>query len=242
MAIFYLKLSKKKKELEQANHIKDKIFSIVAHDIRGPVGTLNSMVDILVNEDHGMNYKEILASYQPVIASSYNMLENLLVWAKSNLGKLETSPIIHPLYKSLNEVIALFSHISKNKAIRIKTNVPEHIHVYADKILLQTVLRNILNNAIKFTPRNGEIKINAQIIEEMVVVSVTDNGIGIPQEIQPTILKGYFHSPGTNKENGSGLGLMISHELALKNGGDIWFTSKQAEGSTFFISIPVNLQ
>lgn len=239
LVIFYLKLSKKKKELEQANHMKDKVFSIVAHDIRGPVGTLNSMIDILVNEDHGMNYKDVLASYQPIIASSYNMLENLLVWAKSNLGKLETSPVIHPLYKSLNEIIALFSHISGNKGISIISEIPEHIRVYADKILLQTVLRNIINNAIKFTPRNGEIKIKTQISEKMVIVSVTDNGIGIPQEVQPTILKGYYHSPGTNKENGSGLGLMICQELALKIGGEIWFTSTQGKGSTFFISIPV---
>ncbi|MGM0620979.1 MAG: tetratricopeptide repeat protein [Bacteroidota bacterium] len=239
-AVFYLKLSKKKKELEQVNHTKDKIFSIVAHDIRGPVGTLNSMVDILVDEEHDLNYKEILTSYKPVIAGSFNMLENLLVWAKSNLGKLETSPVSHNLSKPINEAVTLFSHILIDKSITLETDVPENIKVFADEILLQTVIRNILSNAIKFTPRNGKIEVNAQTEDNKAIVSVTDNGIGIPQVIQPTILTGNYHSPGTNNENGSGLGLMLSKELAVKNGGDIWFTSQKGEGSTFYISVPLD--
>lgn len=239
-AVFYLKLSKKKKELEQVNHTKDKIFSIVAHDIRGPVGTLNSMVDILVDEEHDLNYKEILASYKPVIAGSFNMLENLLVWAKSNLGKLETSPVSHKLSKPINETISLFSHISNDKSITLETDVPENIKIFADEILLQTVIRNILSNAIKFTPRKGKIEVKAQTDDNKAILSVADNGVGIPQEVQPTILTGNYHSPGTDNENGSGLGLMLSKELAVKNGGDIWFTSKKGEGSTFFISVPLD--
>jgi two-component system sensor histidine kinase/response regulator len=239
-AVFYLKLSKKKKELEQANHTKDKIFSIVAHDIRGPVGTLNSMVDILVDEEHDLNYKEILATYKPVIAGSFNMLENLLVWAKSNLGKLETSPVSHKLSKPINETISLFSHISNDKSITLETDVPENIKVCADEILLQTVIRNLVSNAIKYTPQNGKIEVKAQVDNNMAIISVADNGVGIPKETQSTVLTGHYHSPGTNNENVSGLGLMLSKELAVKNGGDIWFTSQKGEGSTFHISVPLD--
>lgn len=239
VSFLYFKLKKKKKELQKANQDKDKIFSIVAHDLRGPVGTLNSMIEILIAEDHGLNYPEILKKFKPVIASSFDMLENLLVWAKSNLGKLETNPVILSVNKIIGETISLFSHYSQGKSISVVSETDPEIKVMADKILLETVIRNLLKNAIKFTPENGSITIKSSIKNKHAVISVIDNGIGVPRDVQHSILKGFYHSTGTQNEKGTGLGLVLSKELAEKNGGSLWFSSIEGQGSTFSFSIPL---
>lgn len=239
VSFLYFKLKKKKKELQIANQDKDKIFSIVAHDLRSPVGTLNSMIEILIAEDHGLNYPEILKKFKPVIAGSFDMLENLLVWAKSNLGKLETNPVILPVNKIIGETISLFSHFSQGKSITVKNETDQEIKVMADRILLETVTRNLLKNAIKFTPENGSITIKSSVKNKHAVISVIDNGVGIPRDVQHTILKGFYHSEGTQNEKGTGLGLMLSKELAEKNGGSLWFSSIEDQGSTFSFSIPL---
>jgi len=239
VSVFYFKLKKRKKELQEANQAKDKIFSIVAHDLRSPVGTLNSMIAILTEEDHGLNYRELLNKFKPIIAGSFDMLENLLVWAKSNLGKLETDPTILSLNKIIDETISLFSHFSEEKSIGIKYESSSEIKVMADKILLETVIRNLLKNAIKFTPENGEIRIESTIENGFAVISVTDNGVGIPQKVQTSVLKGFYQSAGTHNEKGTGLGLMLSKELAEKNWGKLWFKSTEGKGSTFSFSVPL---
>lgn len=239
VSFLYFKLKKKKKELQKANQDKDKIFSIVAHDLRSPVGTLNSMIEILTEEDHGLNYQDILKKFKPVIAGSFDMLENLLVWAKSNLGKLETNPVILSVNKIMGETISLFSHFSQEKSITIKNEADQEIKVMADRILLETVIRNLLKNAIKFTPENGSITVKSSIKNKYVVISVIDNGVGIPKDVQHSILKGFYHSEGTQNEKGTGLGLVLSKELAEKNGGSLWFSSIEGQGSTFSFSIPL---
>jgi len=240
ISVFNFKLKKKKKELQEANHAKDKIFSIVAHDLRSPVGTLNSMIDVLVEDNHGFDYKEILNQFKPVVAGSFDMLENLLVWAKANLGKLETSPVTLSLNQTINETIALMANFSQEKSIEIWF-YPEHdIEVRADKIMLETVIRNLLKNAIKFTPENGKIEIVTLIKNSHAQVSIIDNGVGIPSEKQKFILKGAYNTNGTQNEKGSGIGLMLSKELAEKNGGKLWFSSAESKGSTFSFSVPLN--
>jgi signal transduction histidine kinase len=239
VSFLYFKLKKKKKELQEANQAKDKIFSIVAHDLRSPVGTLNSMIDILTEEDHGFNYRQMLNKFKPIIAGSFDMLENLLVWAKSNLGKLETNRVPLSLNKEIEETISLFSHFSQEKSIEIKYDAEQEIEVMADKILLETVIRNLLKNAIKFTAERGEIRIKSSIENAFAIISVTDNGIGIPQEVQASVLNGFYHSAGTQNEKGTGLGLMLSKELAEKNGGKLWFKSIEGKGSTFSFSVPL---
>ncbi|SHF30503.1 Tetratricopeptide repeat-containing protein [Mariniphaga anaerophila] len=240
ISFFFLKLRKKKKELQEANHAKDKIFSIVSHDLRGPVGTLNSMVDILVEEDHGFDYRELLNQYKPIIAGSFNMLENLLVWAKSNLGKLESTPVSLSLNKTIEETISLFSHFALEKSIAVTFEPHKKTIVLADKILLETVVRNLLKNAIKFTRKNGNILIKTKEQENFAIISVIDDGVGIPEKVQQSVLKGFYHSEGTQNEKGSGLGLTLSNELAEKNGGKLWFTSIEEKGSTFSFSVPLD--
>jgi signal transduction histidine kinase len=239
MLYFNFKLKKRKAALQEANMAKDRIFSIVAHDLRSPVGTLNSMVDILVEEDHGMNYRDLLKKYKPVIAASFNMLENLLVWAKSNLGKLDTAPGAIPLNKSIEESVAMAMHFSQKKSIDIEFQNGTDIQVWGDKVLLETVIRNLLNNAIKFTQTDGKVSISTKAGNGHAVISVSDTGVGIPPNTQATLLKGNHQTEGTGKEKGSGLGLMLSKDLAERNGGSLWFSSFEGEGSTFSFSIPL---
>ncbi len=240
ISFFYLKLKKKKRELQEANHAKDKIFSIVAHDLRGPVGTLNSMIEILVEEDHTFNYKEILHEFRPIVASSFDMLENLLVWAKTNLGKLETNPVSLPINKIIQEAILLFTHFSEEKSIKIQFMPERRMQVNADKVMLETVIRNLLKNALKFTREGGTITIKTRYNIQYVIVEICDNGVGIPANVQETILNGSFTSAGTQNEKGSGLGLLLSKELTERNGGKLWFTSTEGEGSCFSLSVPLD--
>jgi len=239
MLYFNFKLKKRKAALQEANMAKDRIFSIVAHDLRSPLGTLNSMVDILVEEDHGMNYRDLLKKYKPVIAASFNMLENLLVWAKSNLGKLETDPEVVSLNKTIEESVAMAMHFSQKKSIGIDFQNGHDMQVWADKVLLETVIRNLLNNAIKFTHSDGKIFIKTKSGNGKAVISVSDTGVGIPPTAQTTLLKGNYQTEGTKKEKGSGLGLMLSKDLAERNGGSLWFSSSEGEGSTFSFSVPL---
>ncbi len=232
-------LSKKKKQLQEANQAKDKIFSIVAHDLRGPVGNLNNMIDLMVSENMEKNYRNILNTFKPVITNSYNMLENLLVWAKSNLGNLEFEGSNIPLQKTIGETIIPFLNIAAQKSINIDFKTKKEIIVFADVILLQTIIRNLLNNAIKFSNEGGSIIIEAETTEKQAVVSVADTGIGIPEEKQEHLFEGKFHATGTREEKGSGLGLMLCYEMAVKNGGSLWFKSTRGHGSTFSFSVPV---
>lgn len=230
-------LSKMKKELLMANHTKDKIFSIVAHDLRGSVGSLNNFIDLMVTDDFETDYKSILSRFKPVIASSFAMLENLLVWAKSDLGKLEIAKEKVYLNKIINNTVIFLSKIFDEKNIKLTFLSTENIYVWSDLIILQSVLRNLLSNAVKFSLANGLIEISANVLNGQCVVQVSDNGLGIPAEIKDQIFTGTFHTPVTNNEKGSGLGLVLCKELIEKNGGTIWFKPNKNQGTSFFFSI-----
>ncbi len=231
-------LTRKKKELQKANETKDKIFSIVSHDLRGPVGNLNNMIDILVNEKIEEDHRKLLHMFKPAITNSYNLLNNLLVWAKSNLGKLEFKGRNFELEALINETILPIADLAAKKSITINYESNQKTFAFADKMLTQTILRNLLNNAIKFTSEKGIIKIFIEESGKNIVISVKDNGVGISKKNQSVMFKTETHTLGTNRETGSGLGLMLCRELSEKNGGSIWFTSRQGEGSTFSFSVP----
>jgi len=239
ISVFYLKMGKKKKELQKAIWVKDKIFSIVAHDLRSPVGTLSNIVEILVDDTIKIDHRLLLNEYKPVMTASFTMLDNLLVWAKANLGKIDASPVLISLNMLIKEIMVLFSFSAGQKSISVVFKPGPEVNVLADRILLETILRNLLNNAIKFTDTGGTIRIEVAKGKNVVKISLTDNGIGIPVHAQSTVLNGHFHSYGTRNEKGSGIGLMLCRELAALNGGDLWFTSKEGKGSTFSFSVPL---
>ena len=235
---FYLRMGRRKKELQAAVHAKDKIFSIVAHDLRSPVGALNNMVEILSDEQNEVNYRQLLKEYKPVISASYSMLDDLLIWAKTNLGKIDVFPrsvLLNDLIEAIR-IVYLFQTEQKN--ITVLSEVKPETVVFADQAILETILRNLLNNAIKFTDFDGIIRISSRREQDYEIISIADTGVGIPSDAQSSIFEGTFHAYGTRNEKGAGLGLMLCKELAVLNGGDLWFTSIEGTGSTFSFSVP----
>lgn len=235
----YYRLYIQKKNLVAANKAKDKIFSIVSHDLRGPVGNLNNIIDLMVKDELKESKSKMLNLFKPIITNTYNLLENLLVWSKSNLGKLEFSGENIEINSTIRETFEPLIPLAEKKTIQILFQSKEEHIAFADKVMFQTVLRNLINNAIKFTSELGTIRINTEETNKFLVISVEDNGIGIPQHKLKSMFDGNKHRLGTNNETGSGIGLIISKELAEMNGGSLWVNSIEGQGTNFYFSVPI---
>jgi ligand-binding sensor domain-containing protein/signal transduction histidine kinase len=218
----YQKLNLQKEELQKVNAAKDKMFSIIGHDLRGPVGTIKSFLDLLIENPELTNTDEtltILKNMQLSLGSAYTLLDNLLLWAKNQRGNIEFNPQAFDLTEPVNESINLVIESSKSKNIHIEPIITCQDEVIADQLMITTVLRNLISNAIKFTPVNGKITVLIQKVQdqmngenhEMVELKVIDNGVGIKDEDIEKILNPneLFTTQGTDKEQGSGLGISI---------------------------------
>ena len=171
----------------------------------------------------------------------FSLLDNLLKWTKSQIGKLNVVYQDVDLVEVTDGVIEIFSMVASLKKIRIHEMKPEKMMVNADIDMLKTVVRNLLSNAIKFSKENSEVLVKMEEVDGMAVVSVQDYGCGISEEGQKKLLHTdtHFSTFCTNNEEGSGLGLLLCKDFVVKNGGKLWFTSKEGEGSIFSFSIPV---
>ncbi|HYG37658.1 MAG TPA: HAMP domain-containing sensor histidine kinase, partial [Cytophagales bacterium] len=169
------------------------------------------------------------------------LLENLLQWARSQMGHIDFNPKKFYLYKSVQKTHDLLNARASGKLIDLQLNVDKNIVVFADENMLDFVFRNLLSNALKFTNPGGKIEINANVSDSFVEVSVSDNGVGINEEDQPKLFRTDFHltKPGTFKEEGTGLGLILCKEFVEKNGGKIWVESKQNIGTEFKFTLQV---
>ena len=169
-----------------------------------------------------------------------DLLINLMEWSRSHTGRMEFTPGYFELREAIDEVIRLLSDTANQKSIVIKKEVPAFAPVYADKEMIQTVLRNLVSNAIKFTEAGGEIVVTVKHEREGMMVSVRDNGVGIPEDTLGKIFSigENYTTPGTNNEKGTGLGLILCEELVEKHGGRIFVDSVVGQGSRFYFSIP----
>jgi len=229
--------------LKEANATKDKFFSIIAHDLRNPIGTISSFAELLVTNYATMEEarrETILAQICSSSKATFNLLENLLNWAKSQVGKLTVNHDYFFVDNTLTEAIEALADQAKKKEISISTKLNKELKAYGDMDLFTTVVRNLVSNAIKFTPSGGEIKIQVITNEAYVEVSVADNGVGLdPQKLNSLFKLGEsITTKGTENEKGSGMGLLIVKEFVEKNGGEIWVESYLNNGSTFTFSIP----
>ncbi|MEI7980594.1 MAG: PAS domain-containing sensor histidine kinase [Bacteroidota bacterium] len=237
-------LARQTEQLKELNATKDKFFSIIAHDLRSPFGTIMGLVELLISDIKDFD-KEEIERFLGMIANSskqaFNLLENLLLWARNQRGTMSFQPEIMEIQKRVLENINLVQGQADKKEIRITSQIRRHQIVMADKNMLDTILRNLFSNAIKFTPDNGEIVIMAKTKDKMVEISVCDNGVGITREDIDTIFKtgGKPSAFGTAGERGSGLGLILCKEFVEKNQGKIWVESKPGKGSTFSFTIPM---
>lgn len=235
----------KTEELQRTIAGRDKLYSVIAHDLRSPMGSIKMVLNMLIlnlpSEKIGAEMYELLTMANQTTEDVFSLLDNLLKWTKNQIGKLNVVYQDVDLVEVTDGVIEIFSMVASLKKIRIREMKPEKMMVNADIDMLKTVVRNLLSNAIKFSKENSEVLVKMEEVDGMAVVSVQDYGCGISEEGQKKLLHTdtHFSTFGTNNEEGSGLGLLLCKDFVVKNGGKLWFTSKEGEGSIFSFSIPV---
>ncbi|QOS81592.1 hypothetical protein JNUCC31_12495 [Paenibacillus sp. JNUCC31] len=237
------KLQDNARKLTELNTFKDRMFNVVAHDIRDPVAVLVNLMDLLEEEiqDFGGDSEEIVQEMRQQIQNTFALVEGLLEWFRSQSGGQVFHPVERNLTHSVEASIRLLRLRSENKQIRIISNISPGISVYADKDMLDLILRNLLSNSIKFTNLGGRITLNANRVDQHIVVSVSDTGEGISDEHAHSLLQDEYpiSATGTAGERGIGFGLNLCREFVRLNGGEIWFDSKLSQGSNFYFSVPV---
>ncbi len=230
-------------ELQLLNNTKDKFFSIIAHDLRNPFITILGFTDLLLTDYKELDESEIMFYLEEMKKSaeiSHNLLQNLLQWSRSQTGRIEFLPTKLNLKNLVNVNLELLQPSAANKEIVIKSEV-EDVNVMADEDMLNTIIRNLITNAIKFTPKGGMITIASKETGKYAEVSVSDTGVGMNEETVTNLFKlDSTHSTlGTNNEAGTGLGLILCKEFVEKQGGKIWVESTLNIGSKFIFYLPL---
>lgn len=228
-------------EMEKLNKLKDRLISIMAHDIRNPLATLQGLLDILHTDDISLKqFKELVPAISQQIDQVRYLLDNLLNWVKNQLNRTNARPQTLSLQEIIYSIEQLFIQDFKHKNIHFSYTIPQDTYVYADKDMLELTVRNLVSNAIKFTHGGGKISILAEKQENLIKVKVKDNGIGLNQEKIQKILNGEAISHiGTNKEIGTGLGLTLCLEFIKMNNGYMEIQSEEGKGSEFIFFTPI---
>ena len=222
---------------------RDKLYSVIAHDLRSPMGSIKMVLNMLIlglpSEQIGKEMFDMLSMANQSTEDVFSLLDNLLKWTKSQIGKLNVVYQDFDIVGNIASVIEIFNLVAGMKNIKVNFPVHGKIEVHADMDMMKTILRNLLSNAIKFSYNDSEILVNAGIEGDKVIVSVKDTGKGMGEEDQKKLLntETHFSKYGTNNEEGSGLGLLLCQDFAVKNGGHLWFESEEGKGSTFFFSV-----
>ncbi len=236
--------------LKQLVAMKDKFFSIIAHDLRNPVGGIKALTNLIVEQYSAFSEDEKIESIQTINDSTnglYLLLEDLLEWSRSQSGNLVVNSLPVQLDSICDNVILQLESVAKAKGIQIENKIGDDLKVLADNDLTSVVLRNLLSNAIKFTSKGGKVRITSDIVElgaiSYLKVNVIDQGIGMSAEKIDTLFRidQAMSTPGTENEKGTGLGLLLCKELLEKQNGQIFVSSKLGEGSVFSFVLPIHV-
>ena len=242
-----IKRKKIQKEIEEtveslniSNNTKNRFFSIIAHDLKGPIGAVNSLLSLTNeswDETADEDKKERIETICQATQNLTDLLDNLLLWAKSQMDKITVMKSNVNIAKIVDKNIALYKHAATEKNIILNNKVPDELIVYADENLINTVIRNLINNSIKFTKSSGEITIYSEETAEKTIICIRDNGVGISGENLDKLFKidVSYHTNGTNNERGTGLGLILCKEFIELNSGKLSIESEEGQGSTFCI-------
>lgn len=238
-------LTQAKQELKELNKSKDKFFSIVAHDLKNPFQGFLGMTQILMSEIDSFTKEEIGRSVTEMNDSAnilFKLLENLLTWSRIQMGKIELNPMEVDLWSLTSQSLDVYGNNAKLKKISLVNEVQRDIRVLVDPLQLDTVLRNLISNAVKFTYEGGTVKLYSNLKVDRVELIISDNGAGISQDDQELLFKidSGFSKNGTNDEIGTGLGLILCKELIEQNGGTISVKSQLDQGSDFIITLPLS--
>jgi two-component system sensor histidine kinase/response regulator len=230
-------------QLKEANARKDRFFSIIAHDLRNPFHGLFGITETIVQHIENLSRSEIktfMHEWRTAGEAVQVMLENLLAWSKLQQGEMTSSPEQLSFKSIVDHNISLFTPVAQQKQITLQSLVQKNVAVYADRNMLDTVIRNLLSNALKFTHAGGSIEISAQQSNQHVEVALSDTGIGIHERDLTKLFQidQKYTCVGTSGEKGTGLGLILCKDLIERNGGKIWVNSKLGKGSTFQFLLP----
>jgi len=228
-------------QLETANAVKDKLLSIISHDLRSPISSLQTLLNLFnTNNLERIDLVDFFGKLLSRVENTSTMLENLLHWSKYQLKGLEAIIDKVNLQITIDECINLYRMQAEQKHIVIDNSLKTDVHVSADVEMLKVILRNLISNALKFTHSGGIITIMTMTKENFAIISVKDTGVGISPENQVKMFAmNNFTTPGTEKEKGTGLGLMLCKDFVEHNHGKIWLDSKVNVGTTFYFSIPL---
>ncbi|MDR0982342.1 MAG: hybrid sensor histidine kinase/response regulator [Culturomica sp.] len=234
---------KQNDKLRQTIRSQEKMISIIAHDLRSPIGTIKMINDAILEEKSKIRNLSVRKKFEMIgdtTEEAYNLLENLLRWSRNFSGRNKTEPLSFDLSLTIREVVSLFKNHAANKNITLTNHITDTTFVFADEDMIKTVLRNLLSNAIKFTNSGGRVDVYCNDNSDNVEIAVKDNGQGMSSsdkrkllKKQPTQMK-----QGTKNEKGSGLGLILCRDFVRMNKGHFYFDSKPGEGSTFYFTVP----
>jgi PAS domain S-box-containing protein len=232
------------RDLEELNQQKIRLFSVIAHDVKGPVANCIGLLNLITQSRETISREELFAQLSMMETSAKNisdLLEELLLWSKSQFHSVSFEPLVVNLNKATEKILNQLRPIAESKSIRINTELNIESDLLADENMLQTILRNLISNAIKFTRPGGNVTVKSTIQNEFAEISVTDNGIGIKPENIAKIFnpKSNYTTYGTIGEKGTGLGLKLCQNFVEKHGGKIYVKSIPDEGSTFTFTIPL---
>jgi len=230
-------------QLKELNATKDTFFSILAHDLKNPFSSLHSMSGLILQDYQKLEEEEKLQVLNNIHKSAeliYNLLENLLTWSNSQRGRIEYSPVKFNLTRLIEVNINLHQVPAEKKGVVLASTVEEELFAYGDREMINTVVRNLINNAVKFSNKGGTVELGILSRSEFFEVVVSDQGIGISDENVQKIFRidQKFKSPGTSGETGTGLGLVLCMDFVEKNGGEIWCKTREGSGSSFYFTIP----
>jgi signal transduction histidine kinase/ligand-binding sensor domain-containing protein len=230
-------------ELRLANASKDRFFSIIAHDLRSPFQAIISFSNMLTTDYDILTEQErrsMSSKIESVSRSTYSMLENLLQWSYSQTKKLKCSPEQFDLGTTLKPVLSLGLQVAKLKDIHVEINLPETLPCFADMNMSATIFRNLISNAVKFTPDGGKIDISAEVKDKFISLSIRDTGIGMDQATIGNLFKvdRNVSKDGTKGEKGSGLGLILCYEFVKMNKGELFVESEPGKGAAFTVQLP----
>lgn len=239
-------------EMEQKlNRDKDKFFSIISHDLRGPFNGLMGYTQLMAEKIEILNTNDIQQMSRDiykVAKATFQLLENLLTWSQLQRGRIEYKPGLLELSELAEATMSLLQKPARNKQVQLEQVIEEGLYIYADKYMIDTVIRNLATNALKFTPCGGQVTLSAQRNssspdqgeDQWIEISVRDTGVGIRQEDIDKLfrIEVYHTTEGTAQEKGTGLGLILCQEMVEKNGGRIWVESELGKGTTVKFIVP----
>jgi two-component system sensor histidine kinase/response regulator len=236
-------INSKNEELNTLNGTKDKFFSIISHDLRNPISSIMVTSDLVISNFSNFSTEEVFAYINKIstaIKSLHELFENLHRWSKTQTGTIEFEPANFDLNLVVDRIFSLLKTHSENKSIKLSKILPEESIVFGDVNMIETIIRNLTSNAIKFTNFGGEIKIILIQTSKFNKIIIEDNGVGMDEESKNKLFKinEKVTTIGTGKEVGSGLGLILSKEFVDIHNGNIWVESELNQGSRFIFRLP----